>query len=496
MAGRASSLARPVLLTGAATAAFTLLVYDLYEKQGYTGFILAALAVMAVAVAYLACQVDPAWVFGAAIFAFVFNGNWGYMGLPSRVAPDRFLALVAIYSLLFGPRSHYRPRLRVETIHRLLGLVLVWAAISMIVAGTVFEEEGGYRFLDRLGVLPFLFFLLAPMAFRTARQRAILLGTLVGLGGYLGLTSLFETIGPHALVFPKYILDENVGYQAGHARGPFAEAEANGVALFGCAVACAMAVAIWKRTSYRLLAAGIGALCLIDCLFTLQRAVWIGAAAGTVVALAAFPPLRRFLFPVLAAGAVGVALSLNLIPGLSENVSERTNDKLSVWDRENLISAAERMIETRPLFGFGWGSFTKVAEPYFRQAADTPLTASNTEKGTEILHSVVLSNAVELGVLGCALWLLAVFLAIGGAIVKRGPPELYPWRAGLLAYFVCWAVVLNLTPLPQAFPNLLLWFWAGIVVSWRYWPAIQYTPLPEIRLDGALGGSAPHPGAA
>jgi putative inorganic carbon (HCO3(-)) transporter len=483
-------------MAGAAAAAFTLLVYDLYEKQGYSGFILAAFGLMAVAVAYLACQVDPAWVFSAAIFAFVFSGNWGYMGLPNMVAPDRFLAAVGIYSLLFGPQSRYRPRLRVETVHRLLGLVLVWAAISMLVAGTLFEEEGGFRFFDRLGVLPFLFFLLAPMAFRTVRQRAILLGTLVALGGYLGLTALFETIGPHALVFPRYILNESVGYQAGHARGPFAEAEANGVALFGCAAACAMAVAIWKQTRYRLLAGALGALCLIDCLFTLQRAVWIGAAVGTVVALAAFAPLRRFLFPVLAAGAVGVALSLNLVPGLSENVSERTSDQLSVWDRENLISAAERMIEARPLFGFGWGSFTKVAEPYFRQAADIPLTASNTEKGTDILHSVVLSNAVELGVLGCALWLLAVFLAIGGAIVKRGPPELYPWRVGLLAYFACWAVVLNLTPLPQAFPNLLLWLWAGVVVSWRYWPATQCTPLPEIQLNGAPGSSVPHPGAA
>jgi O-antigen ligase len=343
--------------------------------------------------------------------------------------------------------------------------------VSALVAGTLFEEEGGYRLIDRLGVLPFLLFLLAPLAFRTAGPRAILLGTLVGLGAYLGLTSLFETIGPHALVFPRYILDESVGIQYGHARGPFVEAEANGVALFGCAVASAMAVAIWQRKRYRLLAAGIALLCCLDCLFTLQRAVWIGAAVGLVITLAAFAPLRRYLAPTLAAVGLAVALSLTLIPGLSQSVSERASDQMSVWDRENLTFAAERMILARPLFGFGWGTFTKVAEPYFRQPSDIPLTSSNGPKGTNILHSVVLSNAVELGLLGCALWLLAVFIAIGGAIVKRGPPELLPWRIGLLAYTICWTVVLNLTPLPQAYPNLLLWLWAGVVVSWHYWPS-------------------------
>jgi O-antigen ligase len=490
MQGRAPSLTRTAVLAGAAAAAFTLFVYILYAKEGYTAFVLGSALLATGAVAYLSCQVDPAWIFSASVAAFVFNGNWNYLGFPNMVAPDRYLAAIAIFSLLWGPQSRCRPRIKIETIHRLLAVVIVYAGISAFVAGTIMEQEGGYRLIDRLGVLPFLLFLLAPVAFRTTRQREILLASMVALGAYLGLTSLFETIGPRSLVFPKYILAENVGYQAGHARGPFAEAEANGVALFGSAVFCAIAVATWTRSRWRLLAAGLGSICLLDCLFTLQRGVWIGAVAGTVVTLAAFRPLRRFLLPVLALVGIGVALSLNLIPGLSQNVSERTNDQMSVWDRENLLVAAGNMIEARPLFGFGWGSFTHVAEPYFRQQDLIPLTASNGEKGTDILHSVVLSNAVELGVLGCALWLLAVFLAIGGAIVKRGPPELYWWRAGLLAYTVCWAVVLNLTPLPQAFPNLLLWVWAGVVLSWRYWPAAELAPLRPLEPAGSNGNGA------
>ena len=89
-------------------------------------------------------------------------------------------------------------------------------------------------------------FAIAPLAFRTEAQRKIFLGVLVALGGYLGLTALFETVGPHALVFPRYITNPELGYHVGRARGPFLEAEANGIALFICGIAAAVAASTWR----------------------------------------------------------------------------------------------------------------------------------------------------------------------------------------------------------------------------------------------------------
>ncbi len=60
------------------------------------------------------------------------------------------------------------------------------------------------------------------------------------------------------------------------------------------------------------------------------------------------------------------------------------------------------------------------------------------------------------------MWCVAIFGAVGGAIVRRGPPELHPWRVGLLAVFICFLIVGNLGPLSYPFPNILLWTWAGI----------------------------------
>jgi O-antigen ligase len=115
------------------------------------------------------------------------------------------------------------------------------------------------------------------------------------------------------------------------------------------------------------------------------------------------------------------------------------------------------MVEAKPVFGFGWQTFITKGVPYIRQSSSYPLTGAGIE-----VHNVFLSHAAELGLTGSALWTLALFSAVGGAILRRGPPELAPWRVGLVAIFIAFLVVANLGPLSYPFPNLLLWTWAGL----------------------------------
>lgn len=432
---------------------------------GVTG-VLAVIGVLALPVAvYLALRLDPAWLLTAALLASVFSGNWNQLGLPNLIAPDRLLLIVGVAALLIrAPGARDRPSLRLAPVHLLLAASLAYAVASAISVQTLTTQEGGFRLLDRFGALPFLMFVVGPIAFRGPRQRAILLGGLVLLGAYLGLTALFETVGPKSLVWPRYILDPSVGFHVGRARGPFVEAEADGLAMMITGVAAAVAMSVWRRLPARLLAGAVAVLCAAGCLFTLQRAVWIAAAAGCILAGLAAREIRRFLIPGIVVAGLLVLGALAVVPNLKQNATQRTNDQLSVWDRQNLNTAAVNMIQARPLAGFGWDKFANYSPDYFHQADTYPVTALN---GT-IAHSVVLSNAVELGLPGATLWLLAVIVAVGGAITQRGPPQLYAWRIGLIAVAVAWIVVLNLTPLPHPFPNLMLWTWAGVVSSWRY----------------------------
>ena len=111
----------------------------------------------------------------------------------------------------------------------------------------------------------------------------------------------------------------------------------------------------------------------------------------------------------------------------------------------------------RPLLGFGWGRFPADSPRYYRQSAGLSAHVRPAQ-----LHNVYLSNAVELGLIGALLWLVAVAVAIIGSILRRGPPALRPWKIGLLAWAICYAISALSTPLGFALPTLLLWTWAGI----------------------------------
>jgi O-antigen ligase len=117
------------------------------------------------------------------------------------------------------------------------------------------------------------------------------------------------------------------------------------------------------------------------------------------------------------------------------------------------------MTEARPALGFGWGDFGTASIPYYRLAATYPLTSVGDA------HNVPLSNASELGLLGMGLWLMILVMGLGGAALKRQPPELEPWRLGLIAVAVAWFIQANFTPLDYAFDNYVVWMWAGLLAA-------------------------------
>ena len=196
--------------------------------------------------------------------------------------------------LLRAPGARDREALRLEPVHWLLLAAIAFALVSALLSGTLFSNSEFFRLFDRFGVAPFLMFAIAPLAFRTEAQRKIFLGVLVALGGYLGLTALFETVGPHALVFPRYITNPDLGYHVGRARGPFLEAEANGIALFICGTAAAVAATTWRGSALvKGLCWLVVCLCFAGCLFSLSRGVWLGAAVAILLTLLFFRPVRR-----------------------------------------------------------------------------------------------------------------------------------------------------------------------------------------------------------
>jgi O-antigen ligase len=420
-----------------------------------------------VSLAIVVWHTHPAYTLSAAILLTPFAGNWPQLGVPGPLSPDRLLLAGGIVAVLLrAPQVADRPRLRISPAHWLLAMATAYAVGSAFLAGTLFHRDPFFKIVDAFGILPFLTFLVAPLAFATPRHRRVLLVTMVALGAYLGLTTLFETARLDALVFPRYILDPSYGIHAGRGRGPFVDAVANGLALYTCAAVCAVAAATWRGRAHRTVAVAVGLLCLVGAFMSLQRSVWLAAGVATLVAMLAARRARRYLVPVLAATAVGIGICVAVIPALAERITQRTEQSETLWDRENLARAAVRMIEARPLFGFGWSRFTADSFDYFEQAPGYPLTATGSP-----VHNTPLGYGAELGLIGLTLWLLGLICGVGSALATRGPPDLAPWRAALLAVALAFLIVVSAVP-PTAWPNRSLWLLAAVAYSGRYarWP--------------------------
>ena len=447
-------------------------------------FGLGAVLLLLCSMTYLAAVVDPAWSLSGAVILSCFSGNWYAFGLPGAVAPDRLLLVAGLGALLLrAPSALHRPDLPLRPVHWLMGVAVLYAVASAALAGTLFDTTSMFRLVDRYGIVPFLVFLVAPVAFRTEAQRQILLTAFVVFGAYLGLTAFFERIGPRALVFPRFILDPTVGIHPGRARGPFLEAVSNGFGLYVGATAATIALLTWRGRGRRLAAKAVIGLCVLGILLTVTRSVWVGSAAALLVTMLAARELRRYVLPAVIGVALLIGGLLVSVPAIAGQAERRAGTERTVWERDALNTAAINMYEERPLFGFGWGRYIEISDGYMEQADDYPLI-----KLTGItVHNVFLSHLSELGLVGLTLWVAILVAAVAGAFTTRGPPELRPWRIGRLGVVVCWLVVAMLVN-PLSFPMLILFVWAGVA-----------TGLPEPQAEGAAatepGSLSPRVGA-
>jgi putative inorganic carbon (HCO3(-)) transporter len=452
-------------LLGAAALVLTPKVAPERLLHGYWLILTPCLVVACVLAVRRLWELPPVTTMCAAIVLTTFSGAWRQMGLGG-LPFDRLLVVIVLLAVfLRAPGVAHTPRLRLRSIHLLMCLTIAYVLASALAAGTLTGELSILSLIDQVGIVPYLMFLVAPAIFSGQRERNLLLMTLVGLGLYLGFTAIFESFGPHSLVFPSYIARFDARTAGGRVYGPFQGSVAEGFSTFACAVAAVIAFTQWRGQRRRYAAAVAATVCLAGCFLTLERGVWIAAAVATVVTALATRAGRRWLVPGVLVCALAIGGALSLSSTLASKASGRVNDEQSVWDRQNQTSAALRMIPAKPLLGFGWDRFESDSLPYFRQAYGYPMTGYSTTQDQLPLHDTYLSYAVELGLVGALLWLATLLWGMGMAIFSPGPSELRPWKLGLLAIAVFSLVVSLFNPYSAPFPTFLLWLWAGVALG-------------------------------
>ncbi len=310
-------------------------------------------------------------------------------------------------------------------------------------------------------IVPFLLFHLAILVFSDERSlRQFEIFAIIVLA-YLCFIAIAFLVGANFLIFPRFIVDESIGFHFDRARGPFLQAVANGVSLNLLGL---LALHAYQRGRNRpvwmkLLLASVP----VAILATMTRAVWLSFAA-TVLALA-FLSGRRRLLRLCIAGAVSVALAFIVSfasTSLSSSVADRFEERSPIEFREAVYAGGWEMFLEQPWLGWG----------FHQMPSELPRHVSGYHEKLLYPHNTYLELMVELGApgFGLYLWLMWEMWRLGrGGISPREKSGFLNqhfhriWPILLAVYWLNAAVVV----MSYQFVNGLLFTLAGMLAGQR-----------------------------
>jgi O-antigen ligase len=303
-----------------------------------------------------------------------------------------FVAMVRI-SVLRSPipfsRSITLPLFGLMTFALLRG-----ASVSNDVTWSVFAAKW---------LAPFVFFHVAAHVFDSRRSFEQFEKFSILVLGYLSFIAVAFLFEQRYLVYPRYILDDCIGYHADRARGPFLQAVANGVALNLLGLIALDAFRRKRLPGW--MAALMGVALPLAILATKTRAVWFGFAASMAV-LAFWSPsrrLRRYCRWLIGLAALLFIVAVSI--SSQGRFTDRLHEESPVDFRSAVYQAGAEMFAQRPILG--WASAGMQAE-LSRQVSDF-------HQEEFYFHNTFLEVLVNYGLVGLALylWLVVGLFRVG-----------------------------------------------------------------------------------
>ena len=408
------------------------------------------------------------------------------LAFPLRIAHAWTSAPVAIFLLTLTAMLFRPPDLKTFPVDRVALAVLVLAAVFNICLHRVrlrtFSPTWPLLALTSLGMwsvlnqpyepqawsllagkwlVPLILFHLAGLVFQDANSLQKLETFCLLVLGYLSLISVLFLLDESSLIYPRFILDGNIGIHVDRARGPFLQAVANGVCLTLLGI---IALDSFRRRRLRGFAAGFLFLAVpVALLATKTRAVWLSGAIS-IVLLACFAAgrVRRAAFAIVTLALVGLGCALVYQDGLA-SLAERLEDRSPVDFRAGMYRAGWQMFAEKPVFG--WGA-QAVIQP------EVAKLVSDFHPDYYVFHNTYLELAVERGVVGLGfyVWLIVSLCRLRNQHKEQNHPHqshfldskfgnLWPLMLGVY-FFNASAVVMN-----YQFVNGFVFTIAGILAA-------------------------------
>ncbi len=337
----------------------------------------------------------------------------------------------------------------------MLGLALM-ATASVI---TQPFDNRTWSLLAAKFIVPFTLFHLAAIVFRGERQLHQFELFCLAVLAYLCFTSIAFLFDARSLIFPRFILDESLGYHADRARGPLLQAVANGVSLNLLGL-LAVHAALRKRIG------GVKAVLLLTSLplailATMTRAVWLSfvLSIAALIFLSRNRSLRRVCAAIAVMGILGLLLALSF-DDHQRALSDRLQESGPLDFRQAVYAGGWQMFLEKPLTGWGVN----------QMPAELAKHVSGYREKELYPHNTYLELLVEHGIFGLALdlWLMWELWKLGRSPVPPGESRgflnqqfhaMWPVLLGVYWVNAC-VVVMN-----YQFVNGLLFTLAGMLAA-------------------------------
>jgi putative inorganic carbon (hco3(-)) transporter len=296
-------------------------------------------------------------------------------------------------------------------------------------------------------IVPFALFHIAVLVFRGPVQRRHFEIFVVVALSYLVFTAIAFLVDARSLIFPRFILDESMGFHPDRARGPFLQAVANGVSLNLLGI-----VAFVLPIKQRWLIWGIWAALPLAILATMTRAVWISFGLSTLAIgfLLARRRLQAICVVLLVVGLLcGLALGFS-DHSLRRAFWDRTEERGPVEARMAVYTAAWAMFRERPFTGWPVGSMYQ----------ELARRMDGYHLHIYYVHNTYLALLVEFGVPGLALY--AVLFLNLFRLSRRGPPG---ERGSIVTLRKVWPLLLGVYLLNALFVDMAYQFVIGLLFT-------------------------------
>ncbi len=381
----------------------------------------------------------PSILYLAAMTVFLFRPPDLFSFYADRIALAALIFFIALRTLMLRNKIPFFPGISLP----MLGLM----ALAIFRALRDPFDAQVWSIVASKFIVPFALFHIAVLVFRdSAERKHFEIYTFLALA-YLVFIAIAFLINCRSLIFPRFILDESLGFHPERARGPFLQPVANGVSLNILGILL-ISCSLHRNTIVR-------SLCLIlplAILATMTRAVWIAFGASIIVLGYRMVERRlQFVGVVLATAGLLAGLAIGVSSSsLTAALSNRAEESGPVDARLAVYEAGWSMFKEKPFNGWpASGMYTELA----RRMNGYHLHAY-------YVHNTYLALLVEFGIPGLIIYVLLFFNLF--RLSWRGPPNECSSVASLRNV---WPIVLCVYLFNAFFVDMAYQFVIGLVFT-------------------------------